>query len=146
MSLTMTVAEREAFLAAPHVGVLAVADSGARPPLMVPVWYTYEPAGELSLITGRGSRKVALIEREKRFSVCVQTEEPPYRYVTVEGPLRIIEDPTSEEERRAMADRYLGREEGGRYVASTPDEARDSITIRMRPERWLTADFGKQQR
>ncbi|HEX4214393.1 MAG TPA: pyridoxamine 5'-phosphate oxidase family protein [Candidatus Dormibacteraeota bacterium] len=146
MSLTMTPTEREAFLADLHVGILSVADQGGRPPLSVPIWYMYEPGGGLSFITGRGSRKVPLIRSAGGFTVCVQTEVQPYRYVTVEGSLTVVED-TSDADRRAMADRYLGREEGGRYFASTPpDEVRESVTIRMRPERWLTADFSRQQR
>ena len=43
MSLNMSRAEREEFLAGLHVGVLAVASAGVAGPLTVPVWYTYEP-------------------------------------------------------------------------------------------------------
>jgi nitroimidazol reductase NimA-like FMN-containing flavoprotein (pyridoxamine 5'-phosphate oxidase superfamily) len=51
MSVAMTPKEREAFLAAVRVGVLAVAEEG-RGPLTVPVWYSYEPGGEIRLVTG----------------------------------------------------------------------------------------------
>lgn len=146
MSLTMTVAERETFLADLHVGVLSVAADGGRPPLSVPIWYLYEPGGELFFITGGHSRKTALIRAAGSFTVCVQTERSPYRYVTVEGPLATV-DPTTDRERRVMADRYLGEEEGGRYFAATPEEeVQDSVTVRMRPARWLSADFGRQRR
>ena len=56
MSLTMTKEEREAFLAAVHVGVISVAEDG-RGPLTVPIWYSYEPGGEVRVITARASRK-----------------------------------------------------------------------------------------
>ena len=39
---SMTQAEKQAFLADVHVGVLALND-GDRGPLMVPMWYDYEP-------------------------------------------------------------------------------------------------------
>ena len=55
-SLAMTRAEREAFLAAVHVGVISLAD-GERGPLTVPIWYGYEPGGELWIVTDRDSRK-----------------------------------------------------------------------------------------
>ena len=50
MSLSMTAAEREAFLADVHVGVLSVEDPG-RGPLTVPVWYAYRAGGTLDVIT-----------------------------------------------------------------------------------------------
>jgi nitroimidazol reductase NimA-like FMN-containing flavoprotein (pyridoxamine 5'-phosphate oxidase superfamily) len=42
MVLTMTNEEREAFLADVHVAVISVAEDG-HGPLVVPVWYSYEP-------------------------------------------------------------------------------------------------------
>ena len=74
VSLAMTPAEREAFLADLHVGVVSVTAEG-RAPLTMPIWYSYEPGGTVSFITGRASRKAALIEREQRLSLCAQTEE-----------------------------------------------------------------------
>ena len=55
MSLTMSKAEREAFLAETHVAVISVVD-GSRGPLTVPVWYAYEPGRDLRFVTGGGSR------------------------------------------------------------------------------------------
>lgn len=54
MSLTMTKEEREAFLADVHVAVISVAEHG-RGPLVVPMWYSYEPGGQVRIITGRTS-------------------------------------------------------------------------------------------
>src|SRR5262245_31279727 len=77
MALTMTRLEREAFLAGVHVGIISIAEEG-RGPLTVPIWYAYEPGGELRVITGRSSRKGRLLAHAGRFSICVQTETPPY--------------------------------------------------------------------
>jgi nitroimidazol reductase NimA-like FMN-containing flavoprotein (pyridoxamine 5'-phosphate oxidase superfamily) len=142
VSLAMTRAEREAFLADLHVGVVSVAADG-RGPLAMPIWYSYEPGGTVNLITGRSSRKTALIRREGRFSVCAQTEEAPYRYVTVEGPVVAVEDEVDPEERKAIAYRYLGQELGDAYLSATEADVAGSIVIRMRPERWLSVDYGK---
>jgi len=46
MSLAMSRQEREAFLAALHVGVISIERPG-RGPLTVPIWYGYEPGGDL---------------------------------------------------------------------------------------------------
>ena len=143
MSLAMTREEREAFLAGVHIGVLSVAEPG-RGPLVAPIWYDYQPGGELWVITDRESRKGKLIASARRFSLCAQTETPPYQYVSVEGPVVAIEPADTERHGRPMARRYLGRELGDRYVEATAQERGGSVVVRMRPERWLTVDYRKQ--
>jgi nitroimidazol reductase NimA-like FMN-containing flavoprotein (pyridoxamine 5'-phosphate oxidase superfamily) len=143
MSTSMTRSEREAFLSGVHVGVLSVAD-GERGPMSVPVWYSYDPGGTVNVITGTESRKGRLIASEGRFSLCAQSEQPPYMYVTVEGPVAHLETPVDPEERAAMAHRYLGEELGDLYLQSTEEDAVASSVFRMQPESWLTANFGKE--
>jgi nitroimidazol reductase NimA-like FMN-containing flavoprotein (pyridoxamine 5'-phosphate oxidase superfamily) len=141
MSLAMTKEEREAFLADVRVGVISVAEDG-HGPLTVPIWYFYDPGGEVRIITARGSRKGKLLERAGRFSLCAQTEMPPYKYVSVEGPIVAVEVADLERDRRPLARRYLGAERGDRYIESTRDVV-GNVLIRMRPERWLTVDYAK---
>jgi nitroimidazol reductase NimA-like FMN-containing flavoprotein (pyridoxamine 5'-phosphate oxidase superfamily) len=144
MSLQMTKREREAFLADLHVGVISIAEPG-RGPLTAPIWYAYEPGGELWLVTARSSRKGRLLEAAGRFSLCAQSEALPYKYVSVEGPVSSIELSDLERHERVLAHRYLGRELGDRYLEQTGGaEARDNVAVRMRPQRWLTTDYGKQ--
>jgi nitroimidazol reductase NimA-like FMN-containing flavoprotein (pyridoxamine 5'-phosphate oxidase superfamily) len=143
MSLTMDQAEREAFLAELHVGVLCVNQAGA-PPLAVPVWYSYEPGGPVSVITGGSSIKARCITTAGCFSLCVQSEQAPYAYVSVEGPVSATETTVDEAERRAMAHRYLGPEFGDLYLAATEADAAASVLFRMTPARWRTSDFSKQ--
>ena len=116
MSLAMTKQEREAFLADLHVGVISIEEAG-RGPLTVPIWYDYEPGGELWILTDRASRK---------------------------GKALDAADP--ERVGRPMAHRYLGKELGDQYLeATSADEAsRESVCFRMRPEHWLTVDYAKQ--
>src|SRR6185503_4692491 len=131
MALTMTKEEREAFLADIHVAVISVAEDG-HGPLVVPIWYSYEPGGEVRIITGRTSRKGKLLERAGRFSLCVLTETVPYKYVSVEGPIVAVEVADRERDRRPLARRYLGTEAGDSYVESTQDIV--GMLVRMRPE------------
>ncbi|MGH8982962.1 MAG: pyridoxamine 5'-phosphate oxidase family protein [Acidimicrobiia bacterium] len=139
--LTMTQAEREAFLAGVHVGVVGV-DDRDRAPLTVPVWYAYAPGGEVRFITGGDSRKARCLEQAGRASLCAQTETAPYQYVSVEGPVTI--DPRVDPvERRAIARRYLGVELGDAYAEATAADAAGSVTVRLLPEHWLTVDYGK---
>ena len=140
--LTMTKSEREQFLAGLHVGVLGIAATAGRAPLTVPVWYTYEPGGEIRFITGGDSRKTQLLERTGRASLCAQTEQAPYQYVSVEGPVT-VEHQIDADERRAIAHRYLGQEFGDAYYQATEAEAAGNVTVRLQPERWLSVDYNK---
>ncbi len=145
VSVTMTVGEREAFLADLHVGVLSVGQASLGP-LSVPVWYTYTAGAVISVITAGKSRKARLIAEAGRFSLCAQSESPPYKYVSVEGPVTSTEIPVDPEERREEAYRYLGREFGDLYLAATAGDAPGSCVILMTPENWLSADFEKEYR
>jgi nitroimidazol reductase NimA-like FMN-containing flavoprotein (pyridoxamine 5'-phosphate oxidase superfamily) len=141
MSLAMTRAEREEFLAETHVGILSVTQPG-RAPLAVPVWYDYEPGGEVRIVTGGASRKVPLLRQVGHASLCVQLEAPPYRYVTVEGPVTIGR-PEYERDVRQVALRYLGERMGEAYLQGTVVEHESALLLMLRPERWMSADFRK---
>jgi nitroimidazol reductase NimA-like FMN-containing flavoprotein (pyridoxamine 5'-phosphate oxidase superfamily) len=143
MSLAMTREEREQFLAGVHVGVISIQEDG-RAPLTVPIWYLYEPGGDVVIVTGGESRKGRLLEKTGRFSLCAQTEAPPYSYVSVEGPVISVEPTDAEKVSRPLAHRYLGPELGDRYLEATADQNAGSRTYCMRPTRWLTVDYSKQ--
>ena len=144
MTTTMTGEEREAFLADVHVGVLSVAQDG-RAPLTVPVWYSYTPGGEVRIVTGGTTRKARALRTAGQFSLCAQDETPPYRYVTVTGPVGAIEAVDVDRDLRPLARRYLGVEGGDRWVEENGGSTagQGDILIRMRPQSWLSADFGK---
>jgi len=136
--LSMTQQEREEFLAALHVGVLAVDRPGGSS-LVVPIWYRYTAGGVVEFNTGGASEKVRLLEQVGRASVCAQREDLPYAYVTVEGPVEI--NKTDRATRIDIATRYLGTDAGTAYVEANPDD--DEIVVRLRPTRWRTMDFSK---
>jgi len=139
----MTKAEREAFLAGLHVGVLSVARPG-RGPLLAPVWYRYEPGAEVCIVTGRASAKAAHLGRAGRASFCVQAETAPYRYVVVEGPVTLGEIDL-ERDVHAVARRYLGDQRARAYLAATADwhGPAQEVLVRLRPEHWHSEDYAK---
>ncbi|MCK9519928.1 MAG: pyridoxamine 5'-phosphate oxidase family protein [Dehalococcoidia bacterium] len=143
MTLVMTKDERERFLAAVRIGIVAVAEEG-RGPLAVPVWYEYEPGGEIRFTTGADSRKAKALRAAGRASFTVQQETLPYAYVMAEGPVT-IEEPDFERDVRALAVRYLGEQGAARYLGGSTDTS-GSVLVRIRPERWLSVDYAKQGR
>ncbi|MFN7952887.1 MAG: pyridoxamine 5'-phosphate oxidase family protein [bacterium] len=143
MSFAMTREEREAFLAGPHVAVLGISEDG-RGPLTLPVWYHYEPGGAIRISTSGRSKKAELIRKAGRISLLVQTETPPYAYVSVEGPARIDQDADITELERSLAIRYLGEKRGTAYFDSTADQRAESVLVILTPERWLTVDYAKE--
>jgi PPOX class probable F420-dependent enzyme len=142
MSLTMTKAERETFLADTHVAIISLADASGRGPLSVPVWYSYTPGDVVRFVTAGTSRKADLIRRAGRLSLCVQTETPPYKYVSVEGPA-VLGTPEFDRDIRSIAHRYLGAQMGDLYLQATADDRAANILVVVTPERWLSVDYTK---
>lgn len=138
----MNESQRQEFLAGLHVGILGL-ERADGPPLVVPVWYSYEPGGEVEVLTSASSVKGRLATAAGRGSLCAQQEELPYKYVTVEGAIE-IDELVPDLIRGAvepMAIRYLGDELGRAYASG--ETASDEIRIRLRPERWFSVDYSQ---
>ena len=146
-SLSMTKDEREAFLADLHVAVMSVASDSDRPPLTVPIWYAYQPGGNLSIFTGshrRKARKSRLIERAGVLSLSVQQETPPYKFVTVEGTVVQTDRPPSADQLYAIISRYLSEEMAQGFVAEELGRENSELVLyTIRPVRWITFDFSE---
>lgn len=141
--LSMTRAEREAFLADVHIGLLAI-NGGEGAPLVTPVWYRYSPGGDVQFVILKDGEKGRALSEGKMVSLCAQTEQSPYKYVTVEGPVTLG---TIDYERDILgiAERYLGKE-GARAYASgnTPESAvAGSYLVSFAPAKWRTVDYSK---
>ena len=139
MALEMTKDEREAFLADVHIGVLSVSAPG-RGPLSAPVWYSYEPGGDVIILTGTNAPKTAMLRQQGRATLVAQSEQPPYVYVTVEGAVTL--EPPVAPDTLEMAVRYLGPEMGKRYAEGGGE---GSLKARLKPERWRSEDYRKLQ-
>ena len=140
MSLTMSSSERELFLSALHVGIISI-PRATKGPLTVPIWYDYQPGGELWVITDADSIKAKLLTKASRISLCAQTETAPYQYVSVEGPFTTR--PSTQEELLAMAVRYLGEEQGEAYAENSAGGGEGSIVVAIAPETWFSVDYNK---
>jgi hypothetical protein len=66
----------------------------------------------------------------------------PYRYVTVEGPIELLEVDVAEDQRE-IACHYLGPEFGKRYLAANAATLAHEILLLLRPVHWRSVDFSK---
>ena len=88
--------------------------------------------GEIRIIAERGSVKTRNVLRTGRATLCVvATIEAERRYVTVEGPTR-LETGIAQQDLDALDRRY-----GHESAAADDDEYAESITLVLRPERWM---------
>jgi nitroimidazol reductase NimA-like FMN-containing flavoprotein (pyridoxamine 5'-phosphate oxidase superfamily) len=134
--MALSIADRQEFLAQPHVAALSVAAGAERGPLIVPIWYHYAPGGPLWISTQPDLRKAALIAEAGRASLLVHRGAPTTRYVSVEGTATVV-GPTSDEELRALAGRYLPQDRVDPYI----EFARGECRIDLEPQHWLSSDL-----
>lgn len=139
--MALSIRERERFLAEPHIGALSVVERPDRAPLTVPIWYHYEPGGELWVRTGPDSRKARAIRSAGRFSLLVQRSEPTVRYVSVEGPMTRTAS-AGRERAWEMAARYLPQDKVADFVEYEETQLGEHVAIYMQPEHWVSADLG----
>src|ERR1700757_4971311 len=138
---SLSVRDRELFLAEPHIAALSFSAGPDRGPLTLPIWYQYAPGGEPWVLTPADSRKVPLIEAAGRFTLMVERTMPIIRYVSVEGPVaRMV--PGTDEMLWEIAERYLPREKAPAYINFAKTELGEHVAISLRPQRWLTGDLG----
>jgi hypothetical protein len=138
---SLSVRDRESFLAEPHVAALSVSAGAGRGPFTVPIWYQYTPGGEAWVLTEARSRKTRLIEAAGRFALMVDRVMPTVRYVSVEGPVtRTV--PGTGQLLREITERYLPPDQVQAYIEFADAELGEQVAIYLRPERWLTADLG----
>jgi len=77
------------------------------------VWYDVRQ-DEIVFNTANGRVKDRNMRRDQRVSLCI---EDGYRYLTLQGRVRIVDDPEqSQRDIRALAIRYAGPEEGERQA------------------------------
>ncbi len=120
------------FLHEANIAILSTVDKKGRPHAL-PIWYLYEDETFI-LSTGRGAQKHKNVEANPQISLTMDKRTLPYYAVMVRGAAE-IGPPLTDEQRRRMANRYLGEDLGGRYYESTSGS--DSITIRLKPAKTI---------
>ena len=137
MGHVLTSAERTAFMAEPHVGVVAIETAG-RAPLCVPVWYAWHDAAVLGFWMDGASPKVRGLRAAGRLSFCVQTTVRPYRYASVEADVLCITPIEWAAELVPLVERYLDATAGRGYLHALggPDGVAGDVYVRAKVTRW----------
>jgi nitroimidazol reductase NimA-like FMN-containing flavoprotein (pyridoxamine 5'-phosphate oxidase superfamily) len=126
--------------------VLSLPSDDERPPLAFPVWYGYQPGGQITYYTHRGepkSRKLRLLHEGSVVSLCVQREELPYKYVTVEGTVVEENETPTAEQMLAIVRRYLPDDDARAYLDGERASGAKLVLFTIRPDRWAGLDFGE---
>ncbi|MEZ4502157.1 MAG: TIGR03618 family F420-dependent PPOX class oxidoreductase [Dehalococcoidia bacterium] len=137
----MTPEQIEAFLARPIVAVLSTVDGAGRP-RSTPIWFHWED-GAAYMFTGRTSLKWRNLQARPHASLCVDTREPPYAAVVMDGPVEAVEDPARlYEVVLASAVAYYG-DERGRAFAEPYRDRPSSVLFRLTPRRLKGWDYSE---
>ena len=141
MEASMSSERMERFLREPIVAVLSWVTSNARV-ASSPVWFEYR-SGTFYLHVMTESSKGRSILANPAVSLCIQDPQPPYRYVTVRGTARVIENSSKDALAldRRLARRYLGRIGGNYYLEKVyPTFPGESRLVELRPDHTSSID------
>jgi PPOX class probable F420-dependent enzyme len=119
-----------------RTGKFAYTNSAGRV-LVAPVWYIVED-GDLIFNTGRDTVKGKFLARERRVTICVDLEQPPYAFVQVQGNAELSDDPSELlRTATAIAARYVGPDRADEF--GQRNGAPGELVVRVRPTKVLAA-------
>ena len=125
--------EAQAFLRDPvRPGILATVRADGRSHA-APIWFDVDDDGSILFNTGDDTVKGRNLRRSGRASLCVQDDQPPFSFITVEGPVTLIDD-------LDLVRTWAGRI-GGRYMGDDRAEEYGNrngvpgeLLVRLTPE------------
>lgn len=125
----------------PRIGRLATVTPGGDPHV-VPVWFRLE-GGRILVHTMGTMQKTRNLRNHPRFALSVDSDQWPYKGVTVRGSARIAgrDEFPHEAFVEQVSVSYLGEETGralGRYMAGMPGE---HVMVVLEPETWHGFDY-----
>lgn len=127
----------EFLLEGTRTGSVATVREDGRPHV-APIWFVLDD-GDVVFTTWHNSVKATNLARDGRAAMTVDTHEPPYAYVVVEGPVTISDD---ENEVRRIATlsgaRYMGNDRGEEF--GRRNGVAGELVVRLRIEHLVGAD------
>jgi PPOX class probable F420-dependent enzyme len=127
----MTYEECKQFiLEKPRPAVTAVTLADGRPHA-TPVWIDLD-GDQIIFTTWHESRKAKALRRDPRISICVDDDQPPFSFVTVEGTATLSNDlPEVKRWAGRLGARYMGQDKAEAYAErnGVPGELLVRVTI-----------------
>lgn len=106
---------REFVLAGTRTGKLSTVRADGSPHV-VPVWFLLD-GDDVVFNTDHGSVKAKNLTRDGRFSLCVDSDQPPYAFVTLSGHASLVQDvPDVRDWAGRLGARYVGPDQAERYA------------------------------
>ena len=136
---------QEAFLAEPHVAVVASLRQDGRP-YTVPVWFHWD--GDDVWLTGTDSRVwCQQIRRDGRVSLCIEALTPVAGHIGIDGQAVVLDRADFDiwPMCRILAEKYVGRGDPANvgaveaFLANMRTEPR--LLIKVHPEVWRAIDM-----
>lgn len=127
------------FLAETRVGIFAVAAENG-PPAATPVWYLYEPGGNLRIVTSASTRKAKLLARTGTATLVVEESGQNATFVAIDMELVDTRDAEPADDRE-LASRYLEGEAVERFVDMAVEHMPDEKIYTFRPTKWRFASM-----
>ncbi len=124
---SLTIEERDAFLAERGVlmRVAVVREDGS--PLVTPIWFIHKD-GAIYFTPREKSEWFGCLRRDGRVALCIDEQPHPYRKVLIEGEAELVFDIGRDDEWRDLyrdiARRYVPDEQANAYVDNTIDQPR----------------------
>lgn len=110
---------------------------------VVPIWFVVDDGhntsrvGDIIFTTGSTSVKAKNIRRDKRVSICIDDQKPPFSFVTIFGTAKICPYRRKEVLKWAtkIAVRYMGKRSAKAFGERNSGE--DEVLVRIKPKRIL---------
>ena len=113
-----------------RTGKLATVRPDGRPHV-APIWFELD-GDELVFNTWHESVKARNMQRDRRVSICVDEELPPYAFVVVEGLVTLGDDPAERAYwARKIAERYMGADQAEAY--GERNSVDEELIVRLKP-------------
>ena len=139
--MPMSADEIDAFLARPLVAVISTVDGRGRP-RSAPVWFHWAD-GAAYVFTARTSAKWRNLGQRPHASLCVDTREPPYAAVVIDGDVEPSDRPLYDLV-RAMAVAYYGEEQGLAFAERYRDSP-STVAFRIVPRHITSWDYRDEE-
>lgn len=118
-------------------GMVATTRKDGRPHV-APVWFVVDDDGTIVFNTGADTVKGRTLERTGWAAMSVDDDQPPFSFVTVEGPVTLSDDLDEVRTWAArIAGRYMGADRAEEYGErnGVPGE----LVVRLTPTRFVSA-------